>query len=185
MLWHAVAHGGVRTPKESLQWKLTVGRNPLPHREIDPASAAWRSDVLTNWATSHPHFFFGLPAKSPSQRAKPGTKRSAIHAMATLDGACLASSLSLFSLSPVHAAAIQYCYLHYRSYYHYYNTNWLVSWWFEPSQPQRITSGLTTRTTQYYLIHTHVRMEHSPPTPPRTSNFVTTQPRRRKEEKPK
>ena len=27
-------------------------KNPLPHRGIEPDSAAWRSDALTNWATS-------------------------------------------------------------------------------------------------------------------------------------
>ena len=27
-------------------------KNPLPHRRIEPASAACRSDALTNWATS-------------------------------------------------------------------------------------------------------------------------------------
>ena len=31
MLMHAIAHEGVRTPKESLHWKLTRGgKNPLP-----------------------------------------------------------------------------------------------------------------------------------------------------------
>ena len=28
--------------------------NPIPHGGIKPASAAWQSDALTNWATSHP-----------------------------------------------------------------------------------------------------------------------------------
>ena len=28
--------------------------NPLPHRRIEPVSAAWRSDALTKWAISHP-----------------------------------------------------------------------------------------------------------------------------------
>ena len=57
ILIHAIAHGGVRTAEESLCWKLTPGeekKNPLPHRGIEPASAAWRSDALTNWATSPP-----------------------------------------------------------------------------------------------------------------------------------
>ena len=27
-------------------------KNPLPHRGIEPVLAAWRSDALTNWATS-------------------------------------------------------------------------------------------------------------------------------------
>ena len=30
-------------------------KNPLPHRGIEPSSAAWRSDALTNWAASHIH----------------------------------------------------------------------------------------------------------------------------------
>ena len=29
MLMHAIAHGGVRTPKHSLHWKLTLGRKSL------------------------------------------------------------------------------------------------------------------------------------------------------------
>ena len=29
MFMHAIAHGGVRTPKESLHWKLTLGRKSL------------------------------------------------------------------------------------------------------------------------------------------------------------
>ena len=30
-------------------------KNPLPHRGIEPASAAWRPDALTDWATSPSH----------------------------------------------------------------------------------------------------------------------------------
>ena len=33
---------------ESWPWE----KNPLPHRGIEPASAAWQFDALTNWATS-------------------------------------------------------------------------------------------------------------------------------------
>ena len=40
--------GGCMTTKESLHRE----KNPLPHRGIEPASAACRSDALTNWATS-------------------------------------------------------------------------------------------------------------------------------------
>ena len=29
-------------------------KNPLPHWEIEPASAVWQSNTLTNWATSPP-----------------------------------------------------------------------------------------------------------------------------------
>ena len=51
MSMHAIAHGGVGTPKESLHWKLTLWET---HRGIEPASAACQSDALSNWATSHP-----------------------------------------------------------------------------------------------------------------------------------
>ena len=55
MSMHVIAHGGCtdtckRVRTESWPWE----KNPLPHRRIEPASAAWRSDGLTNWATS-PH----------------------------------------------------------------------------------------------------------------------------------
>ena len=50
-------HAGGCTDKESLRWKLTRKKNPLPHRGIEPASAAWRSDALTNWAASPPPCF--------------------------------------------------------------------------------------------------------------------------------
>ena len=36
---------------ESWPWE----KNPLPHRGIEPASAAWRWDALTTWATSTPN----------------------------------------------------------------------------------------------------------------------------------
>ena len=39
-----------RACTESWLWE----KNSLPHRGIEPASAAWRSDALTNWATSPP-----------------------------------------------------------------------------------------------------------------------------------
>ena len=53
MLMHAVAHRGCtdtrkRVCTESWLWK----KNPLPHHGIKPTSAGWRSDALTNWATS-------------------------------------------------------------------------------------------------------------------------------------
>ena len=58
MLMHVTANGGVWTRKrvctESWLWK----ENPLPHQGIEPVSAAWRSDALTSWATSHPFLFF-------------------------------------------------------------------------------------------------------------------------------
>ena len=39
-----------RIGSDSWLWE----ENLLPPRGIGPASAAWRSDALTNWATSHP-----------------------------------------------------------------------------------------------------------------------------------
>ena len=55
MLMHAISHGGVyghrkRVCTESWLWE----ENSLPHWGNKPASAAWRFDALTNWATSHP-----------------------------------------------------------------------------------------------------------------------------------
>ena len=44
--------GCVDTKRESESWLWE--ENPLPHWGIEPASVAWRSDALTNWATSHP-----------------------------------------------------------------------------------------------------------------------------------
>ena len=41
-------------------------KNPLPHRGIEPASAAWRSDVLINWATSHLHLSASFNLTSPN-----------------------------------------------------------------------------------------------------------------------
>ena len=38
---------------ESWLWE----KNPLPHQGIKPASPAWWSNALTNWATSLPHTF--------------------------------------------------------------------------------------------------------------------------------
>ena len=46
MSMHAIAQRGVWTPKESLHWKLTLGRNPLLHQETEPVPVAWRSDAL-------------------------------------------------------------------------------------------------------------------------------------------
>ena len=40
-----------RVCTESWLWD----ENLLPHRGIEPASAAWWSNAVTNWATSHPH----------------------------------------------------------------------------------------------------------------------------------
>ena len=68
MLMHAVVRGGVRTPKESLHWMLTLGRKSLAapgnrtcvsgvtvrcsdQLSYIPSDLV-RSDALTNWATS-------------------------------------------------------------------------------------------------------------------------------------
>ena len=54
MLMHAIAHGGVRVHvrvcTESSPWET----NPLPHRGIEPASAACRSDILSTELHPHP-----------------------------------------------------------------------------------------------------------------------------------
>ena len=52
---HAIAHGGCadtckRVCTESWLWE----KMPLPHQRIEPASAAWRSDAVTNQATAPP-----------------------------------------------------------------------------------------------------------------------------------
>ena len=54
-LIYATAHWGAWTPKESLHWKLTLGEKPLPHRRIESASAACRSDALPTELHPHPH----------------------------------------------------------------------------------------------------------------------------------
>ena len=40
MLMHAIAHGGVRTHVRESALKVDLEKNPLPHRGIEPASAA-------------------------------------------------------------------------------------------------------------------------------------------------
>ena len=55
MLMHAIARKDVWTLKESLHWKLTLGRKiPCHPGGIKPSSAAWRSDAVTNWAWPTP-----------------------------------------------------------------------------------------------------------------------------------
>ena len=66
VLMDAIAHGGVRTPQESLHWKLTREKNPLPHRGIEPASAACRSNTLSTELHPRP---FQSPLLSVSLRA--------------------------------------------------------------------------------------------------------------------
>ena len=60
---HAIALGVCGHRKwvctESGLWE----KNPLPHRGIEPASAAWRSDAVTSWAASHPFFVFFVLSK--------------------------------------------------------------------------------------------------------------------------
>ena len=46
MLMHAIAHGAVQTHVRESAWKVDWEKNPLPHRGIEPVSAAWQSDVL-------------------------------------------------------------------------------------------------------------------------------------------
>ena len=53
MLMHAIAHGGVRTQVRESALKVDSGRKIARRaEESKPASAAWRSDGLTNWPTS-------------------------------------------------------------------------------------------------------------------------------------
>ena len=52
-LMPAVAHGGARTHVGESALKVDWEKNPLPHRGIEPASAACRSDALL--AEPHPH----------------------------------------------------------------------------------------------------------------------------------
>ena len=47
--------GGVDTRKRAFTEGWPWEKNPLPHWGIEPASAAWQSDALTNWATSPPY----------------------------------------------------------------------------------------------------------------------------------
>ena len=47
--------------------KVDSGKKiPFRTGEIEPASAAWRSDVLINWATSHLHLSASFNLTSPS-----------------------------------------------------------------------------------------------------------------------
>ena len=52
---HVTVHGGcaniVRNSAPEVEWK----KNSLPHRGVEPASAAHRTRRATNWATSSPH----------------------------------------------------------------------------------------------------------------------------------
>ena len=53
MLMQAIACGGCTNTRKRVFTECWLGeKKPLPHRGIEPASAAWRSDALTNWATS-------------------------------------------------------------------------------------------------------------------------------------
>ena len=51
MLMHATAHGGVRTPKESLHWKLTLrGKSP-----VAPGNRTFVSSVTVRCSTNELH----------------------------------------------------------------------------------------------------------------------------------
>ena len=50
-------------------------KNPLPHRGIDPASAAWRSDALINWATSPPLWDITQQSDLPHRTEAETTKK--------------------------------------------------------------------------------------------------------------
>ena len=46
------------TERESALKADSGKKIPLLNQGIEPVSTAWRSDALTNWATSHPHVWF-------------------------------------------------------------------------------------------------------------------------------
>ena len=48
-------HKGVQTPYDSLHWKLTWEKNPLPHWGMEPVSAVCWSDALPPELHPHPH----------------------------------------------------------------------------------------------------------------------------------
>ena len=75
MLMHAIAHGDVRTHLRESSPKVDWEKNPVPHWGIEPASAAWWSDALTNWATSHPEHQC-LMRSAPSEILHPSLHRS-------------------------------------------------------------------------------------------------------------
>ena len=52
MLMHAIAHGGVRTPWESLHWKLTLGEKSLAAQRNRTCVGSVPVRCSTNWATS-------------------------------------------------------------------------------------------------------------------------------------
>ena len=52
---HAIAHRGCTDTERESALKVDWEENPLPHRGIKPASVAWWSDAVANWATSPPH----------------------------------------------------------------------------------------------------------------------------------
>ena len=57
-LMHAIAHGGVRTPSRESALKVdSWKKNPLPHRGIEPASKACRSDALPTARASSPRLW--------------------------------------------------------------------------------------------------------------------------------
>ena len=55
MLMHAIAHGGVRTPLESVQWKWSLGERSLATLRNRTCVGDVRVRHSANWATSPPH----------------------------------------------------------------------------------------------------------------------------------
>ena len=76
---HAIAHRGVQTHVRESALKVDWEKDPFPHQGIEPVSAAWQSNVLTNWAISpplilicnQPAFFFFLSFPSNSEVSVP------------------------------------------------------------------------------------------------------------------
>ena len=74
MLMHAIAHGGCTDTVKESALKVDSGRkNILPHRGIEPASAACRSDALATELHPHPHA--GVGTKTAKRPAKVGFRR--------------------------------------------------------------------------------------------------------------
>ena len=64
MFMYATANRCVRQWKRMCKESWLWEENLLPHLGIEPASAAWQSNALTNWATSHPQL---PPGAHPDQ----------------------------------------------------------------------------------------------------------------------
>ena len=62
--------------QESLHWKLTLGEKSLGAPWVEPASAAWRSHALSNWATSPFSCLAMIRAPSSEQHQLCGLSKS-------------------------------------------------------------------------------------------------------------